>query len=177
MKWYEGKDDPISWFFQNLEKPYFLQAEVLVLAGKRMDATTLQNWTNRKYVTPRIIGGKRRYNVLDVAQISLSQPMIWNLGVPPSAATLMVVTAMVILQRKLKSEEFSPKDVSHMLALVYHEAEDPIFIDARKAAPKLLEIKEGIEGFIVLSFGRLLIDLAKRQKELVERQPKMRKGA
>lgn len=169
---FDGKDDPISWFFQNFDKPNFNQTEVLVLAGERLKAITLQNWTNRQYVKPKMVGGKRRYSALEVAQVSLSQPLVWNLRVDPSAATLVIMSAMLIFQRKLKSKEFSLKDVSHMLGVFNNTLEDPIFIDARKAAPKIFEAHE---AFIVLPFGRLLNDLAERQRQLVELPPKQRR--
>jgi hypothetical protein len=174
MKWHDGKDDPISWFFQNLDKPHFLQAEVLVLAGKRLKAVTLQNWTNRQYVKPKMVGGKRRYSALEVAQISLAQPLVRSFGIDPSSATLIIVHALLIFQRKLKSKEFSPDDVSHILGAIAAPEVEPIFLDARKVAPKLLETGD---AFIVLPFGRLLNDLAERQKQMVELQPKMRKTA
>ncbi|MCK1516118.1 hypothetical protein IVB22_26965 [Bradyrhizobium sp. 190] len=165
MKWYDGKDDPISWFFQNLDKPNFSQTEVLVLAGKRLKAVTLQNWTNRQYVKPKIVGGKRRYSALEVASISLAQPLVSNLAVDPSSATLIIVHALLIFQRKLKSKEFSSNEVSHILGAVGDPVEEPIFIDARKVAPILFETRDAL---VVLPFGRLLSDLAKRQRELIE---------
>jgi len=172
MKWYDGKDDPISWFFQNFDKPNFNQTEVLVLAGERLKAVTLQNWTNRQYVKPKMVGGKRRYSALEVAQISLAQPLIWNFSVDPSTATLAIMSAMLIFHRKLKSKEVSLKEVPHMLGVFNKAIEDPIFIDARKATPKVFE---GGEAFIVLPFGRILNDLAERQKQLVELPPKQRR--
>lgn len=165
MTWHDGKDDPISWFFQNLDKPNFNQTEVLVLAGERLKAITLQNWTNRQYVKPKMVGGKRRYSALEVASIALAQPLVWNLSVDPSTATLSIVSAMLIFQRKLKSKEFSLKEVEHMLGVFNEASEEPIFIDARKAAPKVFEAHE---AFIVLPFGRILNDLAERQRQIVE---------
>jgi hypothetical protein len=174
MKWHDGKDDPISWFFQNLDKPHFYQAEVLELAGKRLKAVTLQNWTNRQYIKPKMVGGKRRYSALEVAQISLAQPLVRGFGIDPTTATLVIVHGLLVFQRKLKSKEFSPDDVSHILGAIAAPEEEPIFIDARKVAPKLFETREAL---IVLPFGRLLNDLAERQRQLVELPPKMRKTA
>jgi len=174
MKWYEGKVDPISWFFQNHDKPIFLQAEVLALAGKRLNAVTLQNWTNRQYIKPKKVGGKRRYSPLEVASVSLAQPLVSSLAVDPSSATLIIIQALLIFQRKLKSREFSPDDVSHILGAVSAPEEEPIFIDAGKVAPKLFLTRDAL---LVFPFGRLLNDLAKRQMELVGLQSEKQKTA
>lgn len=170
---FDNKDDPISWFFQNLDKPRFSQAEVLLLAGDRLKPNTLQNWTNRHYVKPKMVGGKRRYSALEVAQILLAQPLVLNLEVDPSTATLIIVTAMLIFHRKLRSEELSLKEAPYLLSVFKKAIEDPIFIDSRKAALKAFETEE---AFIVLPFGRLVNDLAKRQKELVDSRLKIRKS-
>jgi hypothetical protein len=162
MKWYEGKVDPISWFFQNHDKPIFLQAEVLALAGKRLNAVTLQNWTNRQYVKPKKVGGKRRYSPLEVASVSLAQPLVSSLAVDPSSATLIIIQALLIFQRKL------------ILGAVSAPEEEPIFIDAGKVAPKLFLTRDAL---LVFPFGRLLNDLAKRQMELVGLQSEKQKTA
>ena len=162
--WYSQKENhPIAWFFQNLFKPLFSHAEVLTLAGERLTHDTLQNWANRKYVKPKMVKGKRRYNAIEVAQIAIAQPLIKQFDVEPSTATLAIVTAALIFQRKMKSKEFSLNQAPHLLAIFTKHHDEPAFV--QKPTAKLFETDE---AFIVLPFGRLLNDLAKRQRHLVE---------
>jgi hypothetical protein len=173
IMFFDDRDDPISWFFRNLFEPRFNQAEVLMLAGERLKPDTLQNWANRRYVEPKMVGGKRRYSAIEVAQISLAQALIFNLEVEPSTATLAIVTAILIFHRKLKSEEFSLKQAPYLVGVFNNPINEPIFVDPRKAAPKLFETDE---AFFVIPFGRLLNDLAKRQRELVESRSMRKAG-
>jgi hypothetical protein len=129
MTWHDGKDDPISWFFQNLDKPNFNQTEVLVLAGERLKAITLQNWTNRQYVKPKKVGGKRRYSALEVASIALAQPLVWNLSgrstiaLPLGDVQLAVVTAEEAVQLSLGAEStFHAAEAAAVLAASLLEA-------------------------------------------------------
>src|SRR5258708_5183232 len=114
---FENGDDPISWFFQTLFKPLFSHADVMTLAGDRLRADTLQNWTNRKYLEPKIIKGKRRYNANEVAQVLIAQPLIAQFDMQPETAVLAILTATLIFQRKLKSKEFSLKQAPQLLCI------------------------------------------------------------
>src|SRR4051812_465429 len=114
--WYDDSA-PIAWFFQNLFKARFSQADVLTLAGEQLTQATLQNWANRKYVEPKLVRGKRRYTAIEVAQITMAQAMIKNLHMAPMEAVLAILTATTVFQRKLKSKEFSLEEASHLLCV------------------------------------------------------------
>jgi hypothetical protein len=161
---FDNKDDPISWFFQNLFKPLFSHADVLALAGDRLKHDTLQNWTNRKYLEPKMIKGKRRYNANEVAQILIAQPLISQFYMDPRNAILNILGATLIVQRKLKDEEFSLKQAPQLLCIFTNAISDPTAVVLKPTAKHF----ETDEAFFVLPFGRLLNDLAKRQKRLVE---------
>ncbi|SHH23009.1 hypothetical protein SAMN05444169_6434 [Bradyrhizobium erythrophlei] len=159
-----AEEEAIGWFFNHLFEPLFSHAEVLALVDE-LTHDTLQNWANRKYVTPKLVKGKRRYNALEVATVSLAQPLVWNLGMDPSAATLAVVSAMLYFHRKLKAKEVSATQVRHqMLAYTKSVAEAEVF-DARRIPPDFFE---KYEAFTVLAVGRLLNDLARKQRDFVE---------
>jgi hypothetical protein len=163
--WYSQKENhPIAWFFQNLFKPLFSHAEVLTLAGDRLKHDTLQNWANRKYVEPKMVSGKRRYRAIEVAQISMAQPLISQFDMEPSTATLVILSATLIFQRKMKAKEFSLSQAPNLLCIFtgHHDIE-PVVV--QKPTTQLFQSNE---AFLVLPFGRLLNDLAKRQKHLVE---------
>ena len=164
---FDYKDDPISWFFQNLFKPLFSHAEMLALAGDRLKPDTLQNWTNRKYLEPKIIKGKRRYNPFEVAQISIAHPLISEFYMDPKNAILAVLGATLIFQRKLKSKEFSLDQAPHLLCIFTNAISDPTAV-VLKPTTKHFETDE---AFLVLPFGRALNNLAQKQKQLLEARP------
>jgi hypothetical protein len=172
---FDSKDDPISWFFQKADQPLFSHADVLTLAGERLTSATLQNWANRLgHVKPKKVGRQRRYDALEIAEISLALPLIFDLEVSPSAATGAIMHGMLIFfYRTIKSKKFSLEQAPHLLGVFKNTASEPIFFDPRKAIPKLFETDE---AFIVLPLGRLLNDLAKRQRELVESRPVQKAG-
>src|SRR5215831_16493230 len=78
---------PIEWFFKNAERPLFTNADVLWIAGGRVRPSTLQNWTNREYIRPTIIGHRRMYMLVEAAAVILAQPLVNKLHVEPSVAT------------------------------------------------------------------------------------------
>jgi hypothetical protein len=162
ISWLNDDSQPIVWFFRNLFKPLFSHAEVLALVGEGLKHDTLQNWANRKYVKPKTIKGKRRYDANEVAQISMAQPLIRHFQAEPMTAILAILGATLVFQRKLK-KEFSLKQAPHLLCVFTNPIDEPVVV--RKATAKVFESDE---AFIVLPFGRLLNDLAKRQKLLVE---------
>lgn len=154
---------PIAWFFQNLFKPLFSHSEVLALAGEGLKHDTLQNWANRKYVKPKMIKGKRSYNAIEVAQISMAPPLIKNFQMEPIAAFLVILLATQAFKRKLRSKEFSLEQAPHLLCAFTDPTDEPVVVG--KATDKVFEPDQ---AFIVLPFGRLLNDLAKRAKHLVD---------
>ncbi len=160
-----AEEEAIGWFFNHLFEPLFSHAEVLALVGDPLTHDTLQNWANRKYVTPKLVNGKRRYNALEVATVSFAQPLVQNLGMEPSAATLAIVSAMLIFNRKLKAKGLWATQAQHQMLVYTDSVADPRVFDARKLPPHFFE---KYEAFTVLAVGRLLNDLARKQRDLVE---------
>jgi hypothetical protein len=159
------RTDAIVWFFANLFEPLFTHAQVLALSGDQLKHDTLQNWANRKYVKPKIVGGKRMYSPIEVAQVVLAQPFVSRLEMTPTAATLVVVSALLILNRKMKSKAIVANETRYQLFAYTASYEEPSIFDSRKAAPNVFE---SASAFFVLPIGRLLDDLALQQQELLE---------
>ena len=155
----------IEWFFARLFDPLFSHAQVLVLSGDQLKHDTLQNWANRKYVEPKIVSGKRMYSPIEVAQVILAQPFVSRLEMTPQAATLVVVSSLLILNRKIKSKEIAANQTKYQLFAFTASYEEPCMFDSRKAASNIFE---SASAFFVLPIGRLLDDLALRQRDLLE---------
>jgi len=159
-----AEEEAMGWFFNHLFEPLFSHGEVLALV-EGLTHDNLQNWANRKYVTPKLVKGKRRYNALEVATISMAQPLVWTLGMEPSSAVLAVLSALLYFNRERQAKKFSTTQVRHqMLAFTESVAEAKVF-DARKI-PR--DFFEKYEAFTVLALGRLLDDLARKQRDFVE---------
>jgi hypothetical protein len=161
------KQEPIEWFFRNIDEPLFSHAEVLELAadGPRLSHDTLQNWANRKYVQPTIEGGKRRYRPLEVAAVIMAHHVVAELRVDPAGANRAILYGLMILADKV-GKKISFAEAKYQIA-VYRSpvAGGPSLYDARKSA---LEIFDKGEAFMVVPIGRLLEDLARRQRKMVE---------
>jgi hypothetical protein len=162
-----AEEDAIGWFFNHLFEPLFSHAEVLALVGDSLTHDTLQNWANRKYVTPKLVKGKRRYNALEVATVSLAQPLVENMGMDPSSATLAVVSAVLIFNRKLKANRTLKvtTQVQHQMLAYTKSVAEPEVFDAREISPDFF-VK--YDAFTVLAVGRMLNDLARKQRNLVQ---------
>src|SRR5215831_10881212 len=164
------RQQPIEWFLGNTTEPLFSHAEVLELANYGLpwplNHDTLQNWANRKYVEPTIERGKRRYSPLDVANIIIAHHVVRELRVDPAGTVRAIWYALIILADKLKhSKKISFGEVKHQIAVYRNPTSEPSLYDARKSA---LEIFDKGEAFMVVPIGRLLDELASRQREMVE---------
>jgi hypothetical protein len=148
---------PIEWFFKNAERPLFTNADVLAIAGGRVSPVTLQNWTNREYIRPTIIGHRRMYMLVEAAAVILAQPLVNKLHVEPSVATATLLFAMGVLAGQ--SDVGHPPIAQIRHQMVAFQAEDdglyPEFFDERKPGP----FKDD-DAFIVMPLGRLLDALA-----------------
>ena len=159
----EADVQPLEWFFSRLFKPLFFHAHVLALSDQVSNAT-LQNWSNRKHLKPKIIGGKRLYTPADVAQVVLAEHLSRSLGVMPESGHLMVTSALLVLQRKFKAKELD--DLRHLMFAYEDTADTPTMVDARTGQPGLFE--NGGVAFFVIPMARLLDELARKQIKLIK---------
>jgi hypothetical protein len=160
--------EPIEWFYEKGGDPLFSHAEVLEIgAAEGVKNDTLQNWANRRYVLPTIVGGKRKYTPEEVARIVLALHLVNEFAVGPVSATKAIHYALLILHDKIEPRPGLPKKISAADAkyqiAVYLEnpSTQPSLYDARRSA---LEIFDKGQAFIVLPIGRLLDALASRMR-------------
>jgi hypothetical protein len=154
----EADVQPLEWLFSRLFKPLFFHADVLAFSDGHVSNSTLQNWSNRKHLKPKIVGGKRLYTPADVAQVVLAEHLSRSLGVMPESGHLMVTSALLVLQRKFKAKELD--DLRHLMFAYEDIADTPTMFDARKAQRDLFE---NGAAFFVIPMARLLDDLARKQ--------------
>ena len=142
---------------------YATDEEIGAAEGVKHD--TLQNWANRRYVVPTILGGKRKYTPAEVARIVLALHLVNEFGVGPVSATKAIHYALLILRDKIEPglpKKISFADAKYQIAVyVENPASQPSLYDARRSA---LEIFDKGQAFIVLPIGRLLDALASRMR-------------
>lgn len=155
--------EAVNWFFANLFEQLFSHADVLALVGKPLSHDTLQNWANRKYVNPKIIKGKRKYSTLDVAGICLAQALVHKLNVDPNSALASALNAILIFSRAVKSKKTPFEALEHQIGAYTFLPNDPVLFDRRKPLPKELT-----GALILLPVGHLLMNLARKQCDLVK---------
>jgi hypothetical protein len=171
---FRRQEEPIEWFLKNREARLFSHAEVLELAENRITHDTLQNWANRKYIEPKIEGGKRRYSPGEAATVILADPLVQRIGMDPSKATAAMAYAMGTLDRQIGVlKRTKIRDAKRVIA-VYRDM-DLALIDERGTARQMFNEpttdepgKPPGDAFAVVPLGRLLDALASKMRKRVD---------
>ena len=172
----------MSWFSENMSNPIFTHADVLELGDARLTSDTVQNWANRGLTKPDLVGGKRRYNTFELMKVCLTQPLVLDLGITPSVAILSVAQAFLLVtvnlvdtkKAKAKKDSIPFDQIQHFVAVYGRTDETPRVADGRKLPPDLFA---DARAYVVLPFGRMLMDLAAKAKALVDSRQGLSGGA
>lgn len=151
----------------------FTHSDVLALAEDRIPSDTLQNWANRGLLKPDLVGGKRRYNTWELAKACLSEPLVSDLKVSPLQATSMASSAVALIwanlvdtkKVKVQAGNVPLNQVEHFVVAFGGPANVPVVADGRKLPADFFS---KAQAYVVLPFGRMLLDLATAAMELAE---------
>lgn len=166
-------ENPVLWFLGNLGAPLFSHSDVLELGAPVLTSDTLQNWANRKIVSPQTIeGNKRRYDTYGMGQVILSLPLI-QLGQSPLMAAGMINEAMLLTMRNLVDEkkvkvaagDLPLGNVHRMFCVYAAPGILPIIVDRDKLGDTLAR---NAAARLVIPFGKMLVDLAKRAQKIAD---------
>ena len=153
----------------------FTHPEVVALTG--VEDETLQNWAKRKIINPVVSApgrqGRREYSGFDLASICVGLKLV-DLGLPPAQALPLgnrcivdLTMSRVHFSESENGEWTINDDVADLVqVLVGKLSADGLLRVQLLPRLELANLDAGLDPYIVLPFGQLVLDIAQRAAAL-----------